>query len=156
MQKGQVSSYDVLIAIIIFLLMFTFLRQIPINNLTEAMNDFSYNEMRIYSQQALDSMLKTNGYPTSWTSGDVEIIGLVERENIIDEEKITELLLLDYNDAKDLLALGKYDFNFSINSIDDSKDFSFGLAVPADKEIIVFERIVYYGGEASATLKVFK
>ena len=154
--KGQVSSYDVLIALIIFLLMFTILRQLPISNLSEAVNEFSYSEMRIYSQQAIDSMLKTNGYPTNWAAGDVEIIGLAQKQNILDEEKVTEFLLLDYGDARNMLALGKYDFNFLVDSVDDSKDFSFGVNIQEDKEVIVIERVVYYGGEANAKLYVFK
>ena len=154
--KGQVSSYDVLVAIIIFLMMFIVLKQIPMYNLTEAIDDFSYNEMRLYSQQAMDSMLKTNGYPTNWNAGDVEIIGLVQKQNIIDGEKVTEFLLLDYDGAKDMLALGKYDFNLTVDSGDDSKDFSFGTSIPNGKEVIVIERVVYYGGEANAKLYVFK
>ena len=154
--KGQVSSYDVLVAIIIFLMMFIVLKQIPMNNLTEAIDDFSYNEMRLYSQQAMDSMLKTNGYPTNWAAGDVEIIGLAQKQNILDEEKVTEFLLLDYGDARNMLALGKYDFNFLVDSVDDSKDFSFGVNIQEDKEVIVIERVVYYGGEANAKLYVFK
>jgi len=155
-EKGQVSGYDVLIAIIIFLLMFAILRQIPISNLTNAIDDVSYNEMRIYSQQAMDSMLKTNGYPIDWDASNVEIIGLSERPNIIDSEKVSQLLLLDYDIAQDLLALGKYDFNLMIDSVDNSKDFSYGVSIPNDKEVIVIERVVYYGGEANATLYVFK
>ena len=154
--KGQVSSYDVLVAIIIFLMMFIVLKQIPMYNLTEAIDDFSYNEMRLYSQQAMDSMLKTNGYPTNWAAGDVEIIGLAQKQNILDEEKVTEFLLLDYGDARNMLALGKYDFNFLVDSVDDSKDFSFGVNIQEDKEVIVIERVVYYGGEANAKLYVFK
>jgi len=154
--KGQVSSYDVLVAIIIFLMMFIVLKQIPMNNLTEAIDDFSYNEMRLYSQQAMDSMLKTNGYPTNWAAGDVEIIGLAQKQNILDEEKVTEFLLLDYGDARNMLALGKYDFNFLVDSVDDSKDFSFGVNIQENKEVIVIERVVYYGGEANAKLYVFK
>ena len=154
--KGQVSSYDVLIAIVIFMMMFVVLRQLPISNLASAVNDFSYSEMKIYSGQAVDSMLKTNGYPTNWNNGNVVLIGLAERPNIIDSEKVEQLLLVDYESAKEALALNKYDFNFSIDSIDDSLDFSYGVSVPEDKEIIVIERVVYYGGEANAILKVFK
>ena len=136
--------------------MFAILRQIPISNLTNAIDDVSYNEMRIYSQQAMDSMLKTNGYPIDWDASNVEIIGLSERPNIIDSEKVSQLLLLDYDIAQDLLALGKYDFNLMIDSVDNSKDFSYGVSIPNDKEVIVIERVVYYGGEANATLYVFK
>ncbi len=154
--KGQVSSYDVLIALIIFLLMFVVLRQLPMSNLAVAIDDFTYSEMRIYSGQAFDSILKTNGYPIDWDVNNVEIIGLAQRANIIDEEKVIQFLQLDYNNAKEALALNKYDFNLSINSVEDSKEFSFGVNVPSDKEIIVIERVIYYGGEANAILKVFK
>ena len=79
-----------------------------------------------------------------------------QKQNILDEEKVIEFLLLDYDDARNMLALGKYDFNFLVDSVDDSKDFSFGVNIQENKEVIVIERVVYYGGEANAKLYVFK
>ena len=154
--KGQVSSYDVLIAVLLFMIMFLALRQVAINNIDIATNDLAYNEMKIHSQQALDSLIKTKGYPTNWNVSDVELIGLAERPDVLSSEKVQNFIIMDYNIALDLLALGKYDFFFEIDSVNDDYDLNFGIVL-VQKEVVRVERLVLYKEEeANVLFSVFK
>ena len=155
--RGQLASYDVLVAILIFLMMFIVLRQIAINNITSTTNELTYNEMKGYSQQAFDSLLKTKGVPLNWTSANVELIGLSQKPYFIERDKLLELSLVDYNLAKQKLALNKYDFFLEIDSSNDLIDFNYGVEPNTSSEVISLDRIVFYeGDEANATIKVFK
>jgi len=154
--KGQVSSIDILVSTIIFILIFISLRGVWLENISEAENGFYFSELQLKSETALDSLVKTEGYPSDWSISNVELIGLAEKPLVLSETKVSNLVLMDYNTAKDLLGLGSYDFKFDIISENPVNNVSVGKTLDANVFVYSVKRtVVYKGGFADVTFKVF-
>jgi len=155
-EGGQVTSIDVIIAAILFIMMFLTLRGFFFGNLGVAQQDSAYLSAQVSAQQALDALIKTKGYPTNWSAVNVQIIGLARKENVLDETKISDFLLLDYEASKALLALEGYDFNFELNATNPADNKSYGANPSATSKVVsLFRQVVYKGGDANVTFKVF-
>ena len=153
---GQVSSIDLMVASILFILIFISIRGIWVSNTQAAQESFFFSEMQLKSEAALDSLVKTQGYPEQWSASNVELIGLADKPLVLSETKVKNFVLMDYNKALSLLALGNYDFNFSIVSSNPSDSVSFGRSVSANTFSVGLKRVVNYKGvEASVFIKVF-
>ena len=150
--KGQVSSFDIIISVIIFTIIFVALRGIVLSNITSTSNNLSYNEMQIITQQAIEGLTETYGYPKDWNTSSVELIGLEKYPGVLDTTKVTALFSMDYNKVSTLLALGKYEYHLTIKT--STKNYSLGSDIGAIK--ITQKRIMDLGGEkADVTLAVF-
>lgn len=64
--------------------------------------------------EATEALVRTPGFPLDWVPATVRVIGLAERENILNLDKVKDFVSLDYNDSKVLLGVGNYEYNFSI------------------------------------------
>ncbi|MEA1993481.1 MAG: hypothetical protein U9N35_03680 [Euryarchaeota archaeon] len=92
----------------------------------------------------LETLLKSKGVPENWESGNVEKIGLASAPNVLDREKVEELMKMDYKDAKDILGI-KGDFRVILES--ESCKFTYGKAIPQEKSVKKFERPVVIDNE---------
>jgi hypothetical protein len=156
MERGQVSVFDLLASTFLFIIIFTAMRGIWLGNIDTAMNEMAFNEMQVKAQQVLDSLIKTEGYPSNWNSENVQLIGLADKPNIIGREKLSAFKTMDYNVASSRLSLGSYDFNFELTQ-NGAVVKSVGIPVDTNKTVISLERIVIYGGsEAHVTFRVFQ
>jgi hypothetical protein len=154
-RKGQVSSVDILVAILLFLTAFFVLRGIWLNNLTVSAEKIDYMEQNYSAQQAAMVLLQTEGYPSNWNKDNVSIAGIAAKPYVIDSEKLTEFCQIPHASAINALGLGKFDFYFSFDS--DTLDVSCGSAAPANVSVVRINRqVVYEGGEALVELSVFK
>jgi hypothetical protein len=154
--RGQVSSIDLLAAVLIFTMIFFSLRGFWMDSMSKAINDSTNLEMQIKSTEALDVLLKTPGHPIDWNESTIELIGLAQKPGVLDEDKLNSFSLMDYSLAREKLGLGKYDFSFDINSVNPLFNKSIGKS--SDLNTIVFSvnrTVVYKGGEASVIFKVF-
>jgi len=156
-KRGQISSIDLLAAILLFLLIFFSLRNIWLDNLSSGLNDLEKFEMQVLSNEATDSLLKTPGYPLNWTSANVELIGLTDKENVINEKKLLLFKSIPYETAKTKLGLGKFEFSFDLTSTNPIYNQHIGANVDSNSTIFSITRIVSYkGGEGNVVFKVFK
>ncbi|MFH1234439.1 MAG: hypothetical protein V1493_02400 [Candidatus Diapherotrites archaeon] len=159
-EKGQVSFYDFLIAMMLFMIAFTVLNGVWVNNYANATGMFAMNDMESRTLQALNSLIKTKGYPENWNAGNVEIIGLASKKNAIDEAKLAQFRLMAYDDIKEKLKLEGYDFNFEFyaqNPADDFNIFSSSPSISSNPNIISLARAVEFkGGSAVVQFKVFR
>lgn len=157
--RGQVSLIDILVAVIIFVFIFTALRGVWISNYQTATEEFELTQMRMSAISAADLLVKTGGYPADWTPSDVELPGLAKRPFVLSDEKVSDfnqLVISDYNHALSLLGLGRHEFNFALAA--DNPDYSFSLGKSLDNStaLVAVNRIVSYkGGFARVTLTVF-
>lgn len=145
--NGQVSSIDVVLATVIFIMIFVFMRGVWIQNIENAQNEFSFSEMQLKSQQAIDSLVKTGGYPSNWSSSNVELLGLAEKPLVLSSLKVAAFSSFDYNKSRYLLGLGNYDFSIKISSQTPSNSVSFGTAPDINRFVFSIRRVVLYKGE---------
>ncbi len=155
MKKGQISSIDALIAILIFVLVISAIRTIWLDNVNTTYKNANYTEMSLSSQQAFDILTKTRGWPENWEANTVFIIGLADKPNVLSETKINIFESIPYADAKEMLSLQKYDFSFDINSINPSYNKHIGSSLDGNIIVSLNKRVIYKGGEAIVTFKVF-
>lgn len=160
--QGQVSFYDFLIAIMLFMIAFTVLNGVWANNYSNATGMLAMNDMESRTLQALSALVKTPGYPENWDAGNVEILGLCSKKNAIDETKLAQFKAMAENPAlystvKEKLKLTGYDFNFEFIAQDPADNFSVGSMPSSGKNIISLARAVEFkGGSAVVQFKVFR
>ena len=157
--KGQVSIYDILMAFILFIFAFSILNGVWTKNYEGALDNIEFTEMESKALQAVNSLLKTRGFPGDWSESDVEVIGLAYKKNSVDEGKLALFSSMDYNAAKEKLKLGSYDFVFVFDapgSVDDVNLVPPG-GIPGGANVVSLKRIVEFnGGDSVVYFKVFK
>lgn len=156
-KTGQISLYDVMAALFVFILVFVTMRGIWIGNVISAEDTQGNSEIRLKAAQAVNSIIKIRGFPKDWDSENVQLIGLAKRANVLSEEKLAEFAAMEYGQARDLLLLGNYDFNLSIEAFDQANNLSIGMPLDGNSTIVSLNRTVKYKeAEASVVFKVFK
>jgi len=111
--KGQIFSFDFLVACSIFILILAIL----INHVgysTMQLDELKEKHELTRSGYKLSEIFFTEGYPKDWNASNVEIIGL-QTNNRIDWNKLKELESLGYQKSLILLGL-KYDYNLTIGN----------------------------------------
>ncbi len=155
-KNGQVSSIDLLISAIVFLMIFISIRGIWIENLNEGQASLNSYELELKTIQAVNCLLKTPGFPVDWNSSSVELIGLAKKPFVLSEDKVDEFLLLDYNNAKKALGIEGYEFNLSIfdSALDENKFF--GLSPTQNSVVYSLNRkVIFRGVSANARISIF-
>jgi hypothetical protein len=154
--RGQVSSIDVLVSAVIFVLIFVSLRGVWIQNIGEAEGNFYFSELQLKSESALDSLVKTQGFPLDWTISNVEIIGLADKPLVLSAAKVANFSSMDYNTARNIIGLGSYDFRMDIIAESPADNISIGKTLDANVFVYSVKRtVVYKGGIADVSFKVF-
>ena len=155
-KNGQISSIDMLISGIIFLMIFISIRSIWIENLNEIQDSLNSYELELKSIQAINCLLKTPGFPIDWNSSNVELIGLAKKPFVLSEDKVNKFLLLDYNSAKRALGIDGYEFNFTIfdDALDENKFFGIN---PTQKSVVysVNRKVIFNEVSANAKISIF-
>jgi len=157
--KGQISSIDLLVSILFFVILFIALRNIWQENIVTVALESEQFQMQMYSNQALNVLLKTQGDPTNWNElspNSINLIGISDSKDVINSTKLRAFTSLPYLTSSEKLGLNKYDFNFELYSTD-NKVISYG-ANPDNNSITVSIKrfVMYNGGEALVIFKVFK
>jgi hypothetical protein len=112
-KKGQILSFDLLIAITIFTLILVILiSQVAYN--TKRINEIREQNQMIEEANKLSEIFFSKGYPKNWDQNNVQILGL-QTNNRIDWNKLKELENIGYQ--RSLFLLGSnYDYNLTLES----------------------------------------
>ena len=115
--KGQIWSADFLLSAVIFfvalaILVFTW------NSTTDQIGDqTALADIENTGLFISDSLIRTPGLPADWNSTNVQVIGLVSGENVLDSTKLNQFINLSYSDTKELLGTGGNEFYFSLSHL---------------------------------------
>ena len=135
-KKGQVLSFDLLIAVTIFSLILAILVS-QINRNTEKINELREQNKMIEEAYKISDIFFREGYPKNWNETNVEILGL-QTNNRIDWNKLEKLKNLGYQ--KSLVLLGaSYDYNITIQS--NAINWTFGKSIENYSTIVKINRI---------------
>ncbi len=152
--KAQVWSFDMAISILIFFsamtaLMFTW-NYITAQNLEQ----FEISNAESQALRISDSLVRTQGIPVNWESGNPSVLGLASSENILDDAKIEALLAMDYNSVKSLLGIEGYQLylaliyaNSTIAKTANGTQAEFGMQHVNEKIIVPVDRYCLYNGD---------
>ena len=112
-KKGQVLSFDLLVAIVIFSLVLAILvAQISYNS--KEIDELRKQNEMIEEAYKISEIFFREGYPKDWNESNVEILGL-ETNGRIDWDKIKKLESLGYQKSLSLLG-ANYNYNITIES----------------------------------------
>ncbi|MFA6065509.1 MAG: hypothetical protein WCW44_00860 [archaeon] len=153
--RGQISSIDLLVAILLFVLIFFSMRNIWIDNLSSALIESDKFQLQVLSNEAIDSLLNTPGYPLSWNAQNVELIGLADKQNVINSIKLAQFKSMNYETAKSKLGLGLYEFSFDLNSINSEYNEHIGSNLDSNSNVFsITRKVTYKGVEANVVFKI--
>ena len=118
--KGQVWSIDLSVSVMIFVIvMVVFL--FSLNTLT---NDVATHtelmDMHDLALETTETLIRTKGIPQNWNGGNVKLIGLSERDNVLDKTKVLTLLGMEYSSTKVPLGVGPYEYNLTLEHLNGS------------------------------------
>ncbi len=159
MRRGQISSYDIFIAFIGFILIFSFLGFIWNQNFFNAIEKMRIIEKQLMANQAVDVLIKSSGTPGNWETdpSSVEVIGLASKKNVLSQRKLEEFEQLDYAVAREKLKIGPYDFQLELKTGNATEDKTIGLTPPATTAVIVLRRnSIYKGADSNVFFKLFE
>ena len=152
--RGQVWSVDFILSVVIFVTMiilffFTF------NLLSaDASQQEEINRMQDTALEVTEALVRTTGSPPGWTNATVQLIGLAERENVLNDTRVLRFVnqSLDYNISKILLGIGGYEYYVRIEHPNGSTVFlkglnlTKGLNYTSAEDIVPVERYVLLNG----------
>ncbi len=118
--KGQVSSIDALIAILLFAGAYTFLTNAYSE--TEPHAD-GFDALAMRAMLVSSQLLSSQGEPLNWTQANVSRIGLVVNRGVVESDKLAAFLNLSQSNAtrlNELLAILGYKFYLNVSHLNGS------------------------------------
>ncbi len=134
--KGQVLSFDLLVAIVIFSLVLAMLISQISYSSKEIDETRKQNEMMEASYKVSEVFFR-EGYPNDWNESNVEILGL-EDDGRMSWDKLQELENMGYQKSLSLLGLN-YNYNITIES--STLDWTFGKNPENSTNLIKINRL---------------
>lgn len=124
-KKAQIAVLDLFISAMIFGIIVTGI-MVTWNNYNEKIEKrIETNTNLIRAYHISDLLTRYPGKPSAWEKFDegtannpVTIIGLAKSDHVIDGDKLSSFLLLDYDYAKDKLSINNYEYYFRLSKVD--------------------------------------
>ena len=112
--KAQAWSFDFMASVTVFFLVVItlfFVWEYTVYQNTEQM---IFNEMENKALMTADMMIRTKGFPEQWNDSNVQLIGLADDENVLDETKMITFVGMDYENTKMILGIPSYEYFFQV------------------------------------------
>ena len=148
--KGQFFSPDLIIAVIVFILALAFFAISSSSINAQIQVFYEKNMLEEPAHSIMDYLVKEPGVPYDWQNkalGDVNLIGLVDGENMINEYKLNRFIYLldnNYSFVKEKFAFGKYDFSLELIDTNGSVILSGGTVIQDYTMKLGYSRLVYF------------
>jgi len=114
MAKGQLSSMDLAISVMVFV--FLLVSIISFWNIYVLRFDANLNhkELALKAVTITDLMVENTGIPTAWNKTTAQVIGLTEKDRRLDSNKLSALLNMSYSQIKGYLNIDANEFYFRV------------------------------------------
>jgi len=150
--KGQIFSFDFLLASSIFLLSIGILFVY-----------WTYTNIQIEETRQLNEMIDNvykasgawyrEGVPIYWNSNNVIDLGLENNHKFNDTKMNSMKTDIGYDKTKVMIGLSGYDYNFTLRDTDNNMIFSFGMNPSDPTNLVKMDRIGIYNASI-VTLEV--
>ena len=109
MDRGQVFSVDLVIAVVAFTVVMFLAAQVWSNSLARIDDWQERVEIQKAANTASFFLVVSQGYPDDWNRTTVQVLGLTNGEqNTIEHRKFAELLTMDLSETKQFLNVEQY------------------------------------------------
>jgi len=139
--RGQISSIDLVLAIIVFSILFVFFVSSWSTTVSSAKNAMKKNRMEYAALSATDLMLKSSGAPANWEQNpsSVQMVGLASAPNVLSPAKLSNFTAMNYSRQKDLLGMQE-EFYFYIDNANGTRLYEDGNLTVKSKSVVSITR----------------
>jgi len=139
--RAQISSIDLVLALIVFSLLFVFFVSSWSSTVSSAKNAMKKNRMEYAALSATDLMLKSPGKPANWEQNpaSVQMVGLASTPNVLSQAKLGNFTAMNYSAQKSLLGMQE-EFYFYIDNAAGTRLFEDGNLTVKSKGIVSITR----------------
>jgi len=144
--RGQVFSYDFLVAFIIFIFLISAMYLTWNNQVTHMRYVRQFERARFAATAITDNLTLLPGKPSYWeNNSDTNFYGLAVKPNELATGKLTAFASRDYEAVKESLNIDEYEFFLRIVQ-DGNTVYSYGQGLSDPQLVIGLERVVTYDG----------
>ncbi len=142
--RGQINSIDLLIAFIIFVLIFAFLIMSWSSGIQSSSDTITRMRLQAALSSASDNLMTQPGVPSNWelTPSSVSTIGLSSySNNVLNANKISNMTVFPYSNLTTLLGLSGYDFYLTIENLNGTVLYQVGnSSIPSTNRAVSVNR----------------
>ncbi len=151
-RRGQTFTHDFFLSTIVFIFIIN-ICYFAFNSAQDKSSSFESDLMQKKVFYITDMLVRTPGYPPyDWNETNVELIGLADSSNVLDNDKLDMLGNISYDNLTYIWGLAYYDFNLTIEG--NSTYYTFGKDIKMNATFITpFERIVLVETDDNTTEK---
>ena len=148
--KGQIITADLVVGLTILILILQFGYSVWSKSVYDIRQKDDSNEIEIIALSISDFLLKYEGKPTDWEQTNNTItIGLAKEDHVLDSDKVSAFLNMNYTEAKKLLGIGENEFLFRLKKTDGTVINESDL-IPSNPGLSVnVRRVVLYNDNAT-------
>jgi len=143
--KGQVFSFDFLLASSIFLLTVGILITYWVYTNIQIEETREINEMIYKSYKASDVWFR-EGMPIYWNSDNVIELGLENNHRFNETKMNMTKIEIGYDRTKTMIGLDGYEYNFTVYNMTNDTVFSFGFPLSNPQNLVKIKRFGIYEG----------
>ena len=136
--KGQLFSYDFLVAVSIFMLLIS----IGILYTQQFFSDLGFaKKSKELEKKCLDvsNILLSEGIPPNWNPSNVKLVGLATDDSL-NETKVQNLMAMDVNQVKEMFGIPSYGLRIRVYTLNGTTLLLFGNNASSYNHMAVFKR----------------
>ena len=126
-KKAQFFSGDIAIASLLFLSSLSMVFLLWNTLISDIDRDDALRDMENLAVGIAEQLIRNPGVPADWNIYNVEVIGLASEGRVLNDAKVLNFISLmdatnssNYDNNKNLLGVGLYDFSLNITDLDDN------------------------------------
>ena len=141
-QRKGVFSIDFFLATIVFLVLLVAFVSMWTNQSSSLVSRTTQSKLEQSVSSFSDSLMITTGSPVEWNASTYYALGLVSKPSVLSQEKISEFVLVDYEDSKNLIG-----FDYFVNASLQNGSIVFTKGVVLNGTAVASNRIGVLNGE---------
>lgn len=143
MKKAQIAMTDLLLALILFTILFLGLIFFWTFYQSKFVDNFARDEMELLAFQISDALIRTPGYPSNWESNVnlTQSPGLSSSERVLSSAKIAAFSNFTYNQTKTFFNIERFEYYILIKQ---NNTVIYETNVTPTGRIVSIRRNVYY------------
>lgn len=119
MTKGQLLSMDAVASVVLFIVALVFIFSLWNLYTIRLAENIASEEMQLVAFQVTDILVQSQGVPNIWEQDPdtVEVIGLQSNPGLLDDDKLAAFLAMDYDAAKAVFNIERFEYNFTVLNV---------------------------------------
>jgi hypothetical protein len=142
--KGQAISIDFMLAMIIMLIIIG-MASSSWDRIMYIMNEKTQRtELKRLGLAVSDMLVRNPGTPSDWNGSSVLSIGLVDKHNVLNKNKIQSFLGMSKNEIQNKLGIQGYGFSFRVRAVNGTVIADYVSTPSNPTNVIIVRRIAVY------------